>query len=261
MKFIKDELDNIKKELVEGFCELIPNNVLSEFVLKGSKFIRATLAIYYLKSLGCEITNNVKKILAAGELIHSASLLHDDVVDNADIRRGETTISKKFNDKISILSGDYLLSVAVDKLLEINNKDVLKKILECTRIMSATEIEQYFMRGVKPLEDEYIKICKGKTATLFSAILQACALVSELDVERARKFSEIFGLSFQINNDLEKKSSLEDKQNQIFTAKDIIGIEKTILLLDNYKEDMREMIKDFPQNIYKEGLEDLINSL
>ena len=81
------------------------------------------------------------------------------------------------------------------------------------------------------------------------------------DVERARKFSEIFGLSFQINNDLEKKSSLEDKQNQIFTAKDIIGIEKTILLLDNYKEDMREMIKDFPQNIYKEGLEDLINSL
>ena len=261
MIFIKKELDSVKNELVKGFNDPIPNDILSDFVVNGSKFIRSTLAICYLKALECEITDKIIKLLAVGELIHSASLLHDDVIDNAQYRRGKSTISNQFSDKISILSVDLLLSEGVKKLLDIDNNEVLKIFLNCTQRMSLTEINQYFKRGTIPTEDEYIEICKGKTAVLFSAVLKSCAFLSNIDVEQAKKFSEIFGICFQIKNDLDLQSYLEDKQNRIYTAKDVLGIEKTNLLLDNYKMSMVELIDDLPQNIYKEGLEGLINSL
>lgn len=261
MDFIKRELDSVKKELINGFNDPIPNEILTDFLVNGSKFVRSTLAICYLKALGCEITDKIIKLLTVGELIHSASLLHDDVIDGASNRRGKSTISNQFSDKISILSGDLLLSEGVKKLLDVDNNKVLKIFLDCTQKMSLTEINQYFKRGTIPSEDEYIEICNGKTAVLFSAILQSCALLSNIDVEKAKNFSEIFGICFQIKNDLDLQSSLEDRQNQIYTAKDVLGIEKTNLLLDNYKKSMVELVDDFPQNIYKEGLEGLINSL
>ena len=125
MDFIKRELDSVKKELINGFNDPIPNEILTDFLVNGSKFVRSTLAICYLKALGCEITDRIIKLIAVGELIHSASLLHDDVIDSASNRRGKSTISNQFSDKISILSGDLLLSEGVKKLLDVDNNEVL----------------------------------------------------------------------------------------------------------------------------------------
>ena len=93
------------------------------------------------------------------------------------------------------------------------------------------------------------------------SILESCAIISKLSQTNAKIFGEIFGVIFQIKNDLAPDSRKQDKNNKIFTAEDIIGIEKTNSLLDNYKEEMNDFIKDFPENIYKESLKDLIELL
>ena len=260
MKIINKELEILKKNIENNFTDPL-HNELKNFLLNGSKFIRSTLAILYLKSQNVEINNSVYNILTAGEIIHNASLLHDDVIDNANTRRGNTTIAKKFTSNISILAGDYLLSHAIEKLLELNNFEILNIFKNCTKKMSVAEIKQYFSQNSIPTKEQYIEICKNKTAELFSTILESCSLITNLEPQKAKDFGTLFGICFQINNDLNKESAKIDKLNGIYTAKDVLGIENTELLLDNYKKEMGNLIKSFPENIYKESLKDLINSL
>ena len=261
MKIIKTYLNTIQKELENSFEDPTYDNSIKIFVTNGSKLIRSSLAILYLKAQDKEITSEIIKILVAGELIHNASLLHDDVLDNAETRRNKKTLSKKFNSKISILAGDYLLSHAVSILLEISSKEVLKLFQNCTKEMTNAEIKQYFLRKQLPSETEYINICKGKTAKLFSTILESCAIISKLNQTNAKIFGEIFGVIFQIKNDLAPDSRKQDKNNKIFTAEDIMGIEKTNSLLDNYKEELRAVLNNFSNNEYSKRLKDLIELL
>jgi len=261
MKYLEFDLGKIRNCLRKDFQDPFCNGELQEFLCGNSKFIRSKLALLYFKAQNFTLNDDIYKILAIGEIIHNSSLLHDDVLDNADTRRGKETFSKIFNEKISILAGDYLLTFAIDKLLKINNKDIFEIFNNTTRIMCKSEIQQYLNRGILPNEKDYIKICKGKTAELFSAILKACAIILQTNTQKAHYFGELFGIYFQIKNDLEPLSSLVDKRNQIYTANDILGIEKTNHLLDNYKEEICNILSSFPDNIYKKGLEDLINNL
>lgn len=258
---VKKELNFVKKYLNEGFIEPLPSGILKSFLLENSKFIRSKLAILYLKSQNVEINDDIYKILSAGEIIHSASLLHDDVVDDADFRRGKCTINKEFSPKISILCGDFLLSLAIEKLLDLKNFEILKIFKDSTKNMALAEIEQFFMRDKIPMGNEYLDICKNKTACLFSVILQSCAVLANLDLEKAKYFGEIFGICFQIKNDLDKDSAEIDNKNGIFTAEKVFGIENTYNLLDNYKKDLDKIIVNFSDNIYREELKGLIDSL
>ena len=234
MKVIQREINILKENLNLGSNVPIPNNILSNFVIEGSKFIRSTISILYLKAQEKDLTDNVFKILSAGELIHSASLLHDDVLDNAETRRGKTVIAKIFSPMISILAGDYLLSKAIEKLLKLENTAILKNFKNCIQKMTESEIKQFFLRENLPTEDDYLEICKGKTAILFATILESSANVLGLDSEKAKTFAEVYGTCFQIKNDMEKESAYVDYKNGIYTAKDVLGIEKTASLLDNY---------------------------
>lgn len=259
---ISKELDNINKQLKSIF--LFKNDLgddLKKFISGNSKRIRSIVSLLYLKSLKENISDKCLTIITAGEIIHNASLLQDDVIDEAEIRRGETTIGAKFSPKISILSGDYLLSLAIENLLSVNNSYIIQSFLKCTKKMCQSEIEQYFLRGKLPDIETYIKICKGKTAELFCAILESCAYMEELNIEDAQKFACNFGIFFQLKNDLEKFSALTDKKNNIFTPKDIFGIEKTLDLIDNYSNRIRCNINKLPDNVYKKGLEVLVTKL
>ena len=252
----KDELELIDKSLNNLFEK--NNEVFNElgtFLNSPQKRIRSLVTILYLKSFSKEINLN---LLLACELIHNASLLHDDVLDNADLRRGITTICKKFNPNISILSGDYLLSLATENLIKIQNWDIITRFQNCVKNMSEAEILQYSLRGKIPTEQEYLKIIKGKTAELFTATLEGSAILSNLDKNKAKKFAENFGILFQLKNDLEKNSAKADKKNKIYTLKDILGIAKTQALMDNYLEEIRSEIGDLPQNIYSRGVERLL---
>ena len=251
-------INQIIDKIENDFFDPFPDNDLKEFILKSSKRIRSKVAILYFKSAGFEINNSILKILAAGEIIHNASLLHDDVIDNAEMRRGKTTISKKYSSKISILAGDYLTSLAIEKLLNLKNFEILNIFKDCIQKMTKAEIKQYFLRGKVPAKSEYIEICEGKTAALFEAIFESCAIILNAPVNNAVNFAKNFGIVFQIKNDLEEHSAANDKSNEIYTAKDILGIENTYILLDNYKEEMRKILIKHPQNSHKQEVEERI---
>ncbi len=258
---LEKELIIIDKKLSESIENLLPNCELEKFLNSGSKRIRSKVALLYAKAYEKDIDDNIYRLLVAVELIHNASLLHDDVIDDSDLRRGESTIGKKFTSKISILSGDYLVSQAVKLLLKMDNSNIMNIFNQTIQNMAKAEIKQYFFRGKSPDKDNYIDICKNKTASLFVAILKSMSILLNLDVVNAEKFGELFGLCYQIKNDFEEFSSENDKKNRICTAKDIFGIEKSKILSDNYKEELRELINLMPKNIYKFELEDLINKL
>lgn len=262
MLLVKNELDAVNKQLSNiSFEQENVNPVINEFLCGGSKRIRTILSSLYFKAFGCKLSAKSIKIMTAGEIIHNASLLHDDVIDNAKIRRGKTTVSEKFSPYISILIGDSLLAAATEILLEINNNEILKIFLDCTKEMCSSEIHQFFLRGQKPSIDDYINICEGKTAKLFEAIMQSCALEEGVNRHDSLEFARNFGILFQLKNDLEVNSAKSDALNNIFTPKDFLGIEKTTILIDNYQQKVRKAIDCLPDNEYKKGLEDLLSKL
>ncbi|WP_188621442.1 polyprenyl synthetase family protein [Flavobacterium suaedae] len=140
------------------------------------------------------------------ELIHTATLVHDDVVDDSNRRRGFFSINALWKNKIAVLVGDYLLSKGL--LLSIDNGDfdLLKIISVAVREMSEGELLQIEKaRRLDITEDVYYEIIRQKTATLIAACcsLGACSVAPESnDVEKMRKFGELIGMAFQIKDDL-----------------------------------------------------------
>ena len=261
---INFEMEKIDKNIVSVIKEILPDKELLSFLNGGSKRIRAKLAILLVKAFGCNVDSVFIDILTVGELIHNASLLHDDVIDDSELRRGVTTLGKKYSSNISILCGDYVVSNAIKILLKLNNIEISNIFNNCVKNMSVAEIKQYFQRGNEGKcgnIDDYIEITNGKTAGLFSTILESSALHFNLDRELFKKFGELFGICFQIKNDLEVYSAQEDKKNQVCTIVDILGIENAKILSDNYKQELRVLLENVPENSYRLELEDIINKL
>ena len=196
MDILKNDLEIITKEMLNGLNDPILDKSTVHFLTGSSKRIRSLLSLLFIYANNKFADENIYKILAIGEIIHNASLLHDDVIDNATIRRNETTIGRKFSNKISILLGDYLLAFATEKLLELNNNEVTLLFKDCTKKMCEAEIKQFFLRNTIPSLENYIEICKNKTAILFETILKSCAIILELDILQAQELGETFGIYF-----------------------------------------------------------------
>ncbi len=260
---VKEELDRVNKKISDiRFESEQIKEAMSCFLTSGSKRIRTILTALYLKANGCgNLSEDSINVVTAGEVIHNASLLHDDVLDGAKIRREQPAFCEIYTPQVSILSGDYLLSIATEQLLKVNNTEILKIFLKCTKEMCRAEIDQFFLRGALPSFEEYINICEGKTAKLFEAVMESCALLEKVNINKAREFASKFGILFQLKNDLAGNSEKLDRQNKIYTLKDILGIEKTMDLMDNYFVRLRGDIGELPDNIYKKGLEELLKSL
>lgn len=244
---------------------LAPDNLIyadiDAFIRGKSKRIRSLLSLLYLKMNGIKIKDDIIKLLTSVELIHNASLLHDDVIDNSSYRRGNRTLFDKYGSKLSVLSGDYILSLAANKLLKLNNTNILNVFFDTTKAMSEAEIEQYLNRNSNITLNQYINIVTGKTASLFSACMSASAILANINIDIAQQFGTKFGILFQISNDMEPESEKNDIANGVKTIIDILGIEKTLDLKDNYKEELSRLLTHFPENKYKKGIEDLIELL
>ena len=232
---------------------------LHDFLNASDKRIRSLVLFLYLKSQNYVITKEVLDVAFAGEIVHNASLLQDDIIDESDKRRGLQTFSKEFSPKISLLVGDNLLTEAVSILLKMNNAEILQVFLNSIKMMSSAEITQFFNRGTIPSEEVYINICRGKTASLFEAMFHASAILLKKPEKKFVEFAKLFGIIFQINNDLSPNSEQNDIDNKIYTAKKVLGIEKTKILTHNYLEELRYSIRTISPNKYQEGLEELLN--
>ena len=131
----------------------------------------------------CGYTKGTRDINLAAcvELIHAATLMHDDVIDNGSIRRGKKTPNKIWGNHSSVLAGDYLLSRCFEMMVEDGNIEVLKLLSSTSSIIAQGEILQLQHKGeVDMLEETYLKIISSKTAELFAAATKVGAILSEM---------------------------------------------------------------------------------
>lgn len=204
---IKNELAEFNKLFKQALkskvalLELITRYILKQ---KGKK-IRPLLVLLSSNLCG-GITERSYRGAALVELLHTATLVHDDVVDNAETRRGFPSINAVWKNKIAVLMGDYLLSRGLMSAVDGNDFDFLRVITNTVKRMSEGELLQISKtRKLNIDEETYFRIISDKTASLLSTCCEIGARASTEDVEKIsamREFGENLGIAFQIRDDI-----------------------------------------------------------
>lgn len=271
-------------EVVKADLERVNNNLFIEVDLKSqlakeleyflkapSKRIRSLVTILFLRASKMYLLPAHYELLASVELIHNASLVHDDVIDESKLRRNRQTLNDKFDNQLAVISGDYLIGIALEKLVKIGSLSVIEIFSKTLQNMCKGEVNQYFNRFKKTDLESYIEKSTQKTALLFeSALKSAVVLADEEYTERVSEFAINFGLAFQIRDDLlnvmkkDKSKTTTDIDDGIYNAPLILsddindGIEKTKSLLNNYVNCAKQCINDLPETHYKKALYELL---
>ncbi len=199
-----DAFDNYFRDALKTDVGLL--NVVLRYLLKQKgKRIRPTLVLLAARTMG-QPTESTFRAAALVELLHTATLIHDDVVDEADTRRGAFSINALWKNKVGVLLGDYFLSRGLLLALDNRDYDALHALSDAVRRMSEGELMQIEKaRRLDISEDEYFRIISDKTASLISTCTAAGALsagADESEVGRMKAFGEALGLAFQIRDDL-----------------------------------------------------------
>lgn len=273
---VQPELDKVDEVLIDINSNSSEFNLfMKEYVSAPSKRLRSVIAFLFLKAYNIEIDENQIALQAVIELIHNASLIHDDIIDEADVRRNLPSVNKKFDNSIAVISGDYLLSIALKKLLNFSNTEILNLFAKTIENMCSGEIFQYFSKFKMPTIYEYIEKSRAKTASLFEASLVSAFILAGLNKSTAQNFANNFGIAFQIRDDIlnflnnDNKPVNNDFESGIYTAPAIyaecdlknisLGIEKAIKLLDNYFVNTREILRSLDKNIYSSALMEILD--
>ncbi len=181
------------------------SQVLEHIRKKAGKRMRPMLILLMAKNHGAvsDITQNASVGL---ELLHTASLVHDDVVDESGERRGQASVNAVYNNKVAVLAGDYLLSTALLHVSFTGNQRIVQYLAELGRTLASGEILQLSNINNRVIsEDVYYQVIKQKTAALFEACCAIGALsagASDGEIEAAKQFGQNLGIVFQIRDDI-----------------------------------------------------------
>ena len=171
----------------------------------GGKRLRALLTLGSAKICGYSKGTRDINLAACVELIHAATLMHDDVIDASYVRRGKKTLNKIWGNHSSVLAGDYLLSRCFEMMVEDGNLEVLKLLSSTSSKIAQGEILQLQHQGeVDMLEETYLKIISAKTAELFAAATKVGAILSDMENKKKEAlefYGRNLGLTFQIADD------------------------------------------------------------
>jgi len=204
---IRGELEELEQRLVELVRSDVPlvSRAMEYVLANRGKRIRPVVLFLCSRLAGDTPRGHVTSA-AAVELLHTATLIHDDVVDNSQTRRGVPTLNAIWGNRISVLLGDYMFAKALQAALETRNPLVLEVISEVSQRMSQGELRQLSSDGIDPLDPEgYYRVIRDKTASLFAASCQLGALASaasQSETDRLRALGETIGLAFQITDDV-----------------------------------------------------------
>ena len=204
---IEGEFDDFVRLFNESLShtEGLLSQVLEHIRHRGGKRMRPLLILLIAKNYGG--VNDVTLRSAVGlELLHTASLVHDDVVDESKERRGQPSVNAEYNNKVAVLVGDYVLSTALLNISFTNNSDILRSIAELGRNLSNGEILQLSnIQNTEFSEDIYYDVIKMKTAALFESCCEVGTLsvnANEKQIELAKEFGRNLGIIFQIRDDI-----------------------------------------------------------
>ena len=202
------ELAQINQTIIAsavGKADLIAE-ITNHLVLSGGKRVRPILTVLSAKLCGYDSGIRHCNLAAAVELIHTATLLHDDVVDGSFLRRGKKTANAIWDNKASILVGDYLLSVAFQLMVKDGSLEVLDILSKTSGIMADGEVMQLMnSNDITISEEKYLEIISYKTAILFSAATEVGAIITNSESSKQKALADFgnnLGIAFQIMDDV-----------------------------------------------------------
>lgn len=204
---IRTEFDEFKSRYSSLFsCSNPAVDLLLKFLLqRNGKMMRPVLVLLVAKCYG-QIPDRVYHLASAVELVHQGSLIHDDVVDESETRRGKSSANAAFDNRLAVLLGDYIVSQSLQEVVATQNLECINSISTLIGTLSEGEINQLDVLKSDTLsEDSYFEIITGKTASLFSACTTLSAVMcgaSADQIEAFRIYGNIAGLCFQIMDDI-----------------------------------------------------------
>jgi len=204
---IRESLDNFI-ELFNGslvHSDKLLSQVLTHIRQRGGKRMRPILILLLAKNYGVVSQTTLHSAVGL-ELLHTASLVHDDVVDESEERRGQASVNATYNNKVAVLVGDFLLSTALLHVSFTNNPTIIQNLAELGRTLARGEILQLSnIQNTVISEDVYYDVIKMKTAALFESCAGIGAMsvgASAEEVEKAKLFGQNLGIIFQIRDDI-----------------------------------------------------------
>tara|TARA_Y100000590_G_scaffold128811_1_gene147229 strand:+ start:86 stop:1045 length:960 start_codon:yes stop_codon:yes gene_type:complete len=207
LNVIKEELELLENKLIEFISsEITLATEISEYIVaSGGKRIRPTLCILTGKALSYE-EENLINLSAAIELLHTATLIHDDVVDESLFRRGKQSIQSKWSDAHGVLVGDFVYSKAFQLMASLDKRELIEELARSTNRISEGEVLQLSLKSNQNFSDkDYFEVIGRKTAELFKASVVTAAIAASADevtINSLHNFSYKLGIAFQIKDDL-----------------------------------------------------------
>lgn len=204
---ISEEFERFSKLFDDSFVspqDQLLKQVMEHVHSQKGKQIRPIFTLLCAKLCG-DINDNTLRIAAGYETLHTASLIHDDVVDNTMQRRNQPSANALFDNKVSVLAGDFLLSKAIRFIADTDCPDFFKILCRLSQTLAEGELLQLQHAFSVPSEDEYIEIIRRKTAILFTLSADSAVLsvhASEADRQAINDFSNYLGICFQIKDDI-----------------------------------------------------------
>lgn len=264
MKSYSELLQTINKKISETTYGSYPNELyepISYMMSLGGKRLRPVLTLMACDMFGKDVEKALNAALAV-EVFHNFTLVHDDIMDNAPLRRGKETVYKKWNMPVAILAGDLMMIKATDFLCETESSDIKSLIFlfnkTAREVCEGQQIDMNFEVNEKVTHEEYIQMICLKTAVLLGASLQLGAMIAEASKEASEhiyEFGKNIGIAFQIQDDILDSfgdGSVTGKQ----VGGDISSNKKTLLLIEllesAHKDDKKfllELFKEQDQNI------------
>ena len=206
-KVIFDELEKLEITLSESINSDIElaTEVSGHIVNSGGKRIRPAICILVAKTLGYSESDLIR-LASSIELLHTATLIHDDVVDESLIRRGKESIQAKWDDAHGVLVGDFVYSKAFQLMASFDNPKIIRALANATNKISEGEVLQLSMRKQSDLsEEDYFNIIDRKTAELFKVSAVTAGILCESAepvLDSLNNFATSLGLAFQIQDDI-----------------------------------------------------------
>ena len=259
-------LDQEIEKQLSSDIELI-NNVSQYIVNSGGKRIRPLIVLLSARACGASDLDRIVKAAAMIEFIHTATLLHDDVVDNSDSRRGIKTAHQSFGNESTILVGDFLYSRAFQIMVQINHMGIMEVMSDATNTIAEGEVLQLINSGNPKInKEQYLEVIYRKTGKLFEAAMVVGGLLSNQSqtvLNTLQLFGKELGMAYQIVDDvLDYSSSFEimgkDVGDDLAEGKVTLPM---IYTLERAMPDMQEMIGQAILNKDSKNADKIIGSI
>ncbi|SFR86222.1 octaprenyl-diphosphate synthase [Marinobacter daqiaonensis] len=258
---VAEDFARVNDLIIERLSSDVPlvEKIAQYIIESGGKRLRPLLVLLSSQAIGYDRDDHLK-LAAVIEFLHTATLLHDDVVDTSDLRRGRSTANARWGNAPSVLVGDFLYARAFEMMVELNSLPIMEVLSRATAVIAEGEVQQLMnVKNPDVGEDQYMEVIHNKTAMLFEAASHTGALLAGASTEQEqalKNYGKHLGLAFQLVDDALDYTGDADAMGKN-VGDDLAEGKPTLPLIHamaNSSEENRQLIRSA---IRKGGLDDL----